>query len=98
MTLDDKAIADFLKSEDKIKDYSLMLKSLWYDGNGDWTKAHDLVDASSGEEEARIHAYLHRKEGDEWNADYWYRRAGTTKPSVSLDEEWRILIEKYWID
>jgi len=23
-----------------------------------------------------VHAYLHRKEGVEWNAEYWYSRAG----------------------
>ena len=28
-----------------------------------------------------VHAYLHRKEGEQWNADYWYRLAGRTLPS-----------------
>jgi hypothetical protein len=35
-----------------------------------------------------VHAYLHRKEGDIWNADYWYRRAGLKRPDTTLDEEW----------
>ena len=35
-----------------------------------------------------MHAYLHRKEGDLMNADYWYRRAGKRRPAASLVEEW----------
>jgi hypothetical protein len=35
-----------------------------------------------------VHAYLHRKEGDESNAAYWYRRAGKPIARGSLDEEW----------
>jgi hypothetical protein len=40
------------------------------------------------QEAAWVHAYLHRQEWDEWNANYWYQRAGRTMPSLSLDEEW----------
>jgi hypothetical protein len=43
---------------------------------------------------ARIHAYLHRKEGDEWNSRYWYRRAGTSYPeNMSLAQEWEYLVD-----
>ncbi|MEB2775165.1 hypothetical protein SYJ56_07590 [Algoriphagus sp. D3-2-R+10] len=72
-----------------------MLKALWYDGNGDWEKAHDQVDSLDGKPAARIHAYLHRKEGDQWNADYWYKRAGTPRPNSSLEEEWEDLLSQY---
>jgi hypothetical protein len=41
-----------------------------------------------------VHAYLHRKEGVLWNADYWYRRAGRPRPEVPLEEEWRMLVEE----
>lgn len=97
MKITEEQINTFLKQSGKELDSNPVLKAIWYDGNGDWNNAHDQVDALSGKEEARIHAYLHRKEGDEWNADYWYRRAGASKPSVSLEEEWRILLEKYWV-
>lgn len=97
MILDPKTIADFLESGDKINHYSPILKALWYDGNGDWEKAHGQVDDLDGQEAARIHAYLHRKEGDQWNADYWYRRAGETKPDLTLEEEWEMLLSKYLI-
>lgn len=71
---------------------SIQLKALWYDGIGDWKTAHGLIDRLTDQDSARIHAYLHRKEGDIWNADYWYKRAGTARPQVSLDEEWGMLI------
>ncbi len=41
---------------------------------------------------AHVHAYLHRKEGDLPNADYWYRRAGVERPDVTLEQEWRELV------
>lgn len=95
MPLDEKIIAGFLNSKDAIKDYNPIIKALWYDGNGDWGKAHEQVDSLEGKPAARIHAYLHRKEGDQWNADYWYRRAGEARPDLSLEEEWEDLLSRY---
>jgi len=68
------------------------LKALWYDAKGDWHRAHAQVDHLSYHESAWVHAYLHRKEGDIGNADYWYRRAGKNRPDSSLDEEWEQLV------
>jgi hypothetical protein len=39
-----------------------------------------------------MHAYLHRKEGDPWNAAYWYRRAGVRERRDSLEEEFDALL------
>ena len=64
------------------------LQALWWDAKGDWTTAHDCVNDEAGKDAARIHAYLHRKEGDEDNAGYWYRTAGTEFYRGSLDAEW----------
>jgi hypothetical protein len=47
----------------------------------------------NGLDSAWVHAYLHRKEGDIWNADYWYARAKKTRPNGSLDDEWAQLVE-----
>lgn len=35
-----------------------------------------------------VHALVHRIEGDEANAGYWYQRAGKTRGTGSLGEEW----------
>lgn len=44
---------------------------------GDWNGAHGLVDAVEDDATACwIHACLHKIEGDETNARYWYRRSG----------------------
>lgn len=67
---------------------SVYLKALWYDAKGDWEQAHQLIQDLPDEKAAWIHAYLHRKEGDLWNADYWYRNAGRRRPAFSLQEEW----------
>jgi hypothetical protein len=40
-----------------------------------------------------IHAYLHRKEGDITNADYWYNQAGRKRPNISLNEEWEEIVK-----
>lgn len=67
---------------------TVYLKALWYDGKGDWEKSHELIQDVPDKYASWIHAYLHRKEGDTWNADYWYSKAGKKRPSVSLEEEW----------
>ena len=74
---------------------SPQLKSLWYDGKGNWQQAHAQVDQLNDQASAWVHAYLHRKEGDTWNADYWYRKAGKTRPNISLDEEWEQLVLEF---
>jgi hypothetical protein len=71
---------------------SVQLKSLWYDGKGDWHHAHAQVDDQTDRASAWVHAYLHRKEGDIWNADYWYNRAKQVRPKVPLEEEWETLV------
>ena len=68
------------------------LLALWYDAKGNWDKAHDIVQITSGYDGDWIHAYLHRKEGDQSNASYWYRRVGKPKPEISLASEWEDLV------
>lgn len=72
---------------------NVYLQALWYDAKDDWHKAHALVDHLNDKTACWVHAYLHRKEGDLGNADYWYRRAGKTRPSVSLKQEWEIIVK-----
>jgi hypothetical protein len=72
---------------------SVPLKALWWDAKGNWSRAHELVDALETADGMAVHAYLHRKEGDQWNADYWYRRAGRTFHRTELNEEWEALVQ-----
>lgn len=67
------------------------LRALWYDAKGDWEQSHNIIQDIQDTDAAWIHAYLHRKEGDTGNADYWYSRAGKKRPSVSLQQEWEII-------
>ncbi len=71
-----------------------LLKALWLDAKGDWQKSHELVQDLEMKEAAWIHAYLHRKEGDESNARYWYSRAGKIFPKVDVKREWKDIVEE----
>jgi hypothetical protein len=64
------------------------LVALWHDAKDDWDAAHKVAQDIDSEDGAWIHAYLHRKEGDEGNAAYWYRRAGKPVSTLALDAEW----------
>jgi hypothetical protein len=72
---------------------SAPLAALWWDAKGDWARAHALVDDLESREGMAVHAYLHRKEGSDWNADYWYRRSGRDYHRPDLDAEWTALVE-----
>ena len=65
------------------------LQGLWHDHRGDWDAAHRAVQEATDADSAWVHAYLHRKEGDEGNAGYWYRRAGKPHARMPLAQEWR---------
>ena len=65
-----------------------LLKALELDKAGDWDGSHKVVQAIDSTMAERIHAYLHRVEGDLSNARYWYNRAGVTPETCSLQEEW----------
>lgn len=69
----------------------LYLQALWYDAKGDWHKAHSLIDSLDDKNAYLVHAFLHRKEGDLNNANYWYTQAHTRLPQISLQEEWKKL-------
>lgn len=67
---------------------SAALVALWHQGRGDWQAAHEAAQADAGATAAWVHAHLHRVEGDEANAGYWYRRAGRPHSRAPLDDEW----------
>lgn len=57
-----------------------------------WARAHEIAQKIDDADAAWVHAYLHRREGDQSNAAYWYRRAGKPVARGSLDEEWRAIV------
>jgi len=75
------------------KNINIYVESLWYDAKGNWEQAHELIQDLADKQAAWIHAYLHRKEGDVWNANYWYTKAGQRMPGYSLEQEWEELVK-----
>ena len=72
----------------------LALQALWWDGKGDWNKAHECAQADEGNPSCDwVHAYLHRKEGDASNARYWYGQAGKPVARGALPEEWLAIVQ-----
>lgn len=88
-------LADFkssLSQSQPPEGLSTLLQALWYEGKDSWEQAHNIVQDIPSTEGSWVHAYLHRKEGDQGNAAYWYRRAGKPVPRVSLDQEWEQIV------
>jgi hypothetical protein len=90
--MDPKEFRNSLVEEQPPEGMAAPVAALWWDAKGDWQRAHSLVDELESREAMAVHAYLHRKEGSEGNADYWYARAGKDFYRKSLDEEWEVLV------
>lgn len=90
MTLD--AFKSSLSKSDPPDGISTPLKAMWHEGKNDWERAHNIAQDISTDDGSWIHAYLHRVEGDQSNAAYWYHRAGKSVPRVSPEEEWEQIV------
>lgn len=64
------------------------LAALWWAAHDDWTRAHEAAQSDEGKDAAWVHAYLHRVEGDQENANYWYELAGHPPATSTLEVEW----------
>jgi len=69
-----------------------LLRALWHDAKGDWSRAHDIVQDEDGRDAAWVHAYLHRLEGDAGNAAYWYRQAKKPVATGAPEPEWDAIV------
>lgn len=87
-----RACGGELRRRASAKGLQPLLGAMWWDARGDWARAHKLAQAVDTSDGAWVHAYLHRKEGDLANADYWYRRADRSRPASSLDREWEAIV------
>jgi hypothetical protein len=90
MTVDEFRIS--LKQNAPPSGLSLALQGLWHDGKGDWNAAHTCAQEQDDTQGAWVHAYLHRKEGDNINAGYWYQRAGKPFSKAPLEIEWETIV------
>jgi hypothetical protein len=72
-----------------MKDLATLQAALTAADAGRWAEAHELVQDLDGPLAAWIHANLHREEGDEGNASYWYGRACRTFSRRTCAEERR---------
>ena len=87
---------DSLNQQNPPQQLSQHLQALWHDAKGDWDQAHHIADRVLSDRDGDwIHAYLHRKEGDQFNASYWYNRASKPKHKGSLEQEWKELVHYF---
>ena len=86
------AFAASLQADHPPAAWSETLRSLWYAGAGNWEASHAIAQDIAGTTGSWIHAYLHRVEGDRWNAGYWYDRAGRPFPKNTPQKEFETLV------
>ncbi len=68
------------------------LAALWWAKKGNWDTAHRIVMNAQGRDAAWVHAFLHRVEGDEGNARYWYTQARRRPATGNSDTEWDAIV------
>jgi hypothetical protein len=90
--LDTPKLAATLQQAQPPDGLSPLLEAMWWDAKGNWTRAHAIAQDIEGPDAAWVHAYLHRKEGDDWNAGYWYRCSGRPHCKLALEDEWREIV------
>jgi len=92
MTLED--FRQSLTSTEPPAELTLALTGLCSDAKGDWTRAHESAQQDEGKDGSWVHAYLHRKEGDQGNAAYSYSRARKPVCHEPLDAEWVSIVRE----
>jgi hypothetical protein len=78
-----------------IKDALLAMQAEGLTTGDAWRRAHELAQGREGEVAYdRLHALIHRIEGDAGNAAYWYRRAGEPVFAGSHADEVELLLKR----
>jgi hypothetical protein len=88
-----KTFVDSLTQDAPPSGLGKALQALWYQAKGNWDAAHQAAQAKDDGAGAWVHAYLHRVEGDESNAGFWYRRAGKAHATSDLKTEWHDIVQ-----
>ncbi|QSR89365.1 hypothetical protein IT6_03545 [Methylacidiphilum caldifontis] len=82
---------DIIEKNDSPPEFlSAALQALFFEKKGNWQKAHRIVQSHEDKDCYWVHAFLHRKEGDIPNSQYWYSRAGK-QPGEDFDSEWKTI-------
>ncbi len=83
--------ADSMSKAQLVASLDLLKKDNFQPGT-EMEKAHQISQEHEGSQLYDwVHALVHRIEGDDANAAYWYRRANKKRHSGSIEEEWRII-------
>lgn len=83
-----KEFVQSIESSNKPNGLDSEIEALWIERSDNWQEAHEIVQSLETVEAFRVYAYLHRREGDPGNTQYWYNRAGIKMPEIPLNEEW----------
>ena len=75
-----------------------LLQAMWYAANGKWDDAHGIAQDVNDRSGAWVHAHLHRVEGDQGNARYWYRQAAQHEATDSIEAEWARIVTKLLVE
>lgn len=79
-------------SREHLESALVALKTGDFEVGPDMERAHAICQDHEGEWAFDwIHALVHRIEGDDGNAAYWYRRAGKSRHAGPKQEEWQII-------
>lgn len=84
-----------MKSFQKINeaDKNALIEALELILEDEWDKAHEIAQQKEGNPAYdRVHALLHRIEGDSFNAGYWYRKVGVKIPDYPTEREAKELL------
>ncbi|MCA8927989.1 MAG: hypothetical protein KDC18_07950 [Alphaproteobacteria bacterium] len=69
-----------------------LLKSGGFRMGEAWETAHQICQAHEGDPLFDwVHALVHRIEGDDRNAGYWYRHAGKDRHPGTIEDEWQVI-------
>ncbi len=81
-------------------DKQKLIKAVALARKGAWDEAHHMVQSLEGDSTACwIHGVLHKIEGDEVNARYWYERCDHSFDEFSdVSREWAAIEEQLSLD
>lgn len=89
-----EAFKDSLRRSTPPEGLSAALTGLWWDAKGNWGRAHESAQVDESQAGSWVHGYLHRKEGDNSNAAYWYGKAGKPVCPEPLEVEWLNIVRE----